>query len=187
MIPRPRVNTVIYHGIFGPHARLRPMALCSSGDSESPPPPGDSRSPSSASTAGQAPSEGSCSRGDRADNQAPVSPPCMAVSPPAPPSESPVEARRKPVPRSRGWADLMRRVLDVRCAGLPRLRRPSSVHRDHRRSRGDQEDPHPSRPANRISYGASRAMMLRECPHDCVAERPRTRRRGTPAEARPGR
>ena len=104
MIPKPRINLFLYHGVVAPHARLRPdvvrRARRASADA-----PGPEESLSGAPQAA-----------------VPVRP----ASPPGEPSESPASAR--PPPRKRfAWADLLRRTFasDVlacqQCGGQLRL------------------------------------------------------------------
>jgi hypothetical protein len=104
LIPRPRINLILYHGVLGPRAAWRSLVVG----------PGNTANRGEASTADAPTAE------ERAD------PSEVSTTEPAPDPPSGRE-RRPPREEARRWADLMRRTfgLDVlacqRCGGRFRL------------------------------------------------------------------
>jgi hypothetical protein len=99
LIPRPRINLILYHGVLGPRAAWRPLVV-------------GFGNPADATTAAASTTEASVDRGEPG---------------PAEPDPSDSCERRPPRGGARLWADLMRRSfgLDVlacpRCGGRLRL------------------------------------------------------------------
>jgi hypothetical protein len=113
LTPRPRINLVLYYGVFAPHARHRARVVAAaSGD------PGVTTTAAPARGGGGAP--GACSGpAHRAPGQ-PCGPP--GLRPPAADSVAPAAPPRRQTPSDWGgasWAQLMRRSFPP----SPRLRR----------------------------------------------------------------
>ncbi len=119
VIPKPRINLVLYHGVFGPHARLRAQAVAGARDarqaSVADPAEADV---SVAQTAATLPGPA-----EAPPEPALPSPPGPAAEPPSlPPRPAPPESMqpaRRSSARGYRWADLMRRTLDIDVLACP--------------------------------------------------------------------
>jgi hypothetical protein len=121
MIPKPRINLLLYHGVFAPHARHRPGAVRRAQE-------GAQRlgtSPGAASEAGNAGTASAASGGGAQD-----SPPAPGPSPPptvpGAGSDSQALATARPPPpngytrpKHYAWADLLQRTFAVDVLACP--------------------------------------------------------------------
>jgi hypothetical protein len=94
LTPRPRVNTLIYHGVLAAHARGRPAAVTYAGTNDALPAP--------PATGAEVPAPLAA---------APVAAPADSAPNPTPP---------RPFPRNPTWALLMRRAFDFDVLACPR-------------------------------------------------------------------
>ena len=109
MIPKPRLNLLIYHGVFAPHGRVRPGAVCRAQQgAQRPAAPVAARGAAAAGTApvpgslDVPPSAGSAGEQDGSQPGIPRPPPAVA-------------ARRQPY----AWADLLQRTFAIDVLACP--------------------------------------------------------------------
>jgi len=130
MIPKPRLNLLLYHGVFAPHARWRGDAVRRARQGAEVGPTAQTRSDEAGSAASDAtaPSTGATvPAGSLAGQSAPPAsaPPSDATDTAATPQPAPREGYTRP--NHYAWADLLRRTfaIDVlvcpECGGRLRL------------------------------------------------------------------
>lgn len=115
LIPRPRVNLILYHGVLAAHATRRAAAV------GTPPVEGGEALPSDALGSSVPPKIDGSGRAHRPPPAAEPTRTCLRSDP------SLEDAPERPRPRYHRWADLMRRTFEIdvlqcrRCGGRMRL------------------------------------------------------------------